>query len=136
MLDSSCPITGDEVAEVLGITIDSGSTELDFAINCACKLYDSCVKGTGDSTLESCVLLYLSAHFASLSDKYKKVLAQSEKLGDAQITFAINASGGAGGLSSTVYGQTALDMDKTGRLRSKTCGIGIESMGAYNNGNC
>ena len=135
-IDSSCPITEQDVADIAGITLDSADN-LDPFINAACALFDAKI-GTliGEGTLKNSILSYLAAHFASFSGvadgEFKAQSAIEEELGDAQVKFASGTTSTSSDLGSTNFGQSALTLDCTGRLALKTTAKRIQMMGLDN----
>ena len=134
-IDSSCPITEQDVADIAGIILDS-SWNLDPFINAACALFDAKIGSLiGAGTQKNSILSYLAAHFASFSDVgdgvFQAQVVSMEELGDAQVSFGGGGSGETN-LASTPFGQSAMQLDITGRLALKTTAFRIQSMGLIN----
>ena len=99
-------------------------------------MYDSRI-GTiiGAGTLQTSIMSYLAAHFASLTDvgggvfKAQSQDAIEEKLGDATVKYESSTTSDGEGLGSTSYGQMAMALDTTGRLRLVTTAKRIQTMG-------
>lgn len=90
-------------------------TELDPApfIDAATVLYEARVGNRLSDAQGSLVLKYLAAHFVAVTDPREK----QESVGTASWSFEGKAGAMDSGISSTQYGQMALSLDTTGRLR-------------------
>lgn len=86
-----------------------GDDPLNLHIDAAERLVERELSGQS-TDLQNDVALYLAAHFASVQERRE----DSASFGDVEIDF----EGDTGmGLSSSHYGQTAIDLDTTGTLR-------------------
>lgn len=97
---------------------DLTDPQLQSFIDDASLIVDNVLRGQGLSTATlTAIEKYLSAHLASVRDP----LALRENIGDAGATFEARARSvgvGTRGLELTFYGQQAVAMDTTGRLKN------------------
>jgi len=108
-LDPSTPLVTD--AEVRAVYPCPATKDLTPYINTAHLIVCEDLN-TGENSIERLtqIELYLSAHYACLSDGGQ---IQSHKVGDATDTYAVSKDSGLG---STNYGQTAIGIDNSGKL--------------------
>jgi len=108
-LDPNTPLVTD--AEVRAIYPCPSTKDLTPFINTAHLIVceDLQASGNSDARLKE-IELYLSAHYACLSDGGQ---IQSHKVGDATDTYAVTKDSGLG---STQYGQVAIGIDNSGKL--------------------
>jgi len=100
-----------EVKDIIDTNLSSSIVQafIDDASNLLDELFED-ETGISDELLAS-IEKWLAAHFVAIRDQKPK----SEKIGDASITY--HGTSGKG-LEFTPYGQQALLLDTTGRLKS------------------
>lgn len=109
---SKARVSATQVKEIVNTTLDDSVLQASM-IDTANLFVDTHLADSGHSAdMLAKIELYLAAHFVAISTQGGTI--KFTKLGDASESYDTDALGT--GLSSTIYGQTALALDTTGTL--------------------
>lgn len=104
------------VADVrLVISTEASDAQVQAAIDDVTLMAARCLSAIADEATRDAIVKYLAAHLLAIIDSNGAGVATSSKLGDASDTYATGSFGR--GLSSSAYGQMAINLDPNGCLQ-------------------